>query len=478
MTLTDSEKEILGKCRAQVNRRRQSNMVSLSYYESDVVLKNMNIAVPPQLAEIGVCADWPQTIVNAYHERMNFIGFVSDKSLLTSEVDQARVTAQVADATLSALVYGIGFLAIENPTTGGNPEEWQIRSVSPLAGTALWDVFHDRPRAGYRKVETAPEDESTIEVLYLPGTNVTIRSTPENASEVIDRRRTFSPIPAMARIRNGQRVNKWYGASAITKPVRYYTDAGMRTLLGMEINREFYTTPQRWAMNADMSQFLESDNPTREEKIKAGWDAAAGKMLALPPPEPGDPGPVVGQFSAAPPTPYLEQLRGYSQMVASATGMPSAYLGFTTENPPSADAIRAWTERLVRTITAQESRMTPDMMSVGWLLENARMSSTSTFQDFQNRVRLRWENPATETLAANVDAGVKLVSVGAVSATSDWFYDLLRMSQEDREEQRRLIKQQQAKEQMIAKLAQAAGRVPDDVKKVADKNTHDEETGE
>jgi hypothetical protein len=41
------------------------------------------------------------------------------------------------------------------------------------------------------------------------------------------------------------------GRSEITKPIRYYTDAAARTLLGLEVNREFYNAPQRIGLNVD-----------------------------------------------------------------------------------------------------------------------------------------------------------------------------------------------------------------------------------
>ena len=347
----------------------------------------------------------------------------------------------------------------DNPGLGGTRwDDWTFRAVSPFDGTLLWNYGRNQPIAGYR---CAPRFDRTstepiYEVLYLAGENVIIQSNYDGTgARIVGRHRTGCPRPAMHRIRSKIRSKRFYGQSAISQPVRYYTNATMRTLLGLEINREFYTTPQRWAVNVEMSAFTDSDNPTEEEKRVAGWKAAAGKVFAYPPPEDGEPAAQIGQFNAAPPTPYLEQLRGYSQLLASATGMPRAYLGFSTENPPSADAIRAWLERLVRSVKRQQRLISPDLREIGWVLHTVHTGSLVDVKDFKLNVSEEWENPATETLAADTDAVTKLVAAGVVDPTSDWVYDRIRMPEHQRKANRAALKAKQSAEQLSAILEKA-----------------------
>lgn len=249
--------------------------------------------------------------------------------------------------------------------------------------------------------------------------------------------------PVVTQVRNKLRSRYWYGRSLITPAVRYYTEAAARTMLGMEINREFYTTPQRWAMNADMSLFTASDSPSQSELVEAGWRVTMGRMLALPPNEPGENSPQVGQFSAAPPTPYIEQLRCYSQLLVSATGLPSAYLGFSTENPPSGDAIRAWLERLIRSIEGQQRLISPDLRRLGFQLARVHGRDVPVLAEFSNLVAETWESPATQQLSAESDALVKLIGAGVVPATSGFVLDRLRVPLDQRQAmQAELVKQQ------------------------------------
>lgn len=474
MTTLDSKSlGLLKHLRANVFSRYSENKISESYYDSSVVLQNLNIAVPPTLSDIGVASDWPATIVDAYHERLVFEGWKSQRFGLHEISETMQAQAAVAEATLDSGVYGVGFLSFEKAFSGwGGGKDWNLKSVSPFDGTILWDYASDSPLAGYRRVPGSymTGDDTFFEILYLPWRNIVLQTSANfgDTPKIVDVHETGCPRPAVSRIRSKMRTKRFYGRSMITPPVRYYTDAAMRTLLGMEINREFYTTPQRWAMNADMSLFVPSDNPTKEERVQAGWEATQGKLLILPPPEVGEPEPQVGQFSSAPPTPYIEQLRGYSQLLASATGMPSAYLGFATENPPSADAIRAWLERLVRSVGRQQRLISPDLRELAWVMHTVVNGSRVDWTEFCHEVSEKWENPATETLSSDVDAISKAIGSGAVTATCDWTYDKLRIPENQRAGLRADLKAKSAAESLTELLKRREAEVPKDVSAVAD----------
>src|SRR5699024_7811864 len=114
-----------------------------------------------------------------------------------------------------------------------------------------------------------------------------------------------------------------------------YTDMALRTLVGAEVAREFYAVPQRYMMGAPESFFLDDDGNPR-----GAWDAMMGKILAIERDEETGDIPTVGSFTAHSTSPFFEQLRNLSQLLASETSIPPTYLGFVTDNPSSADAIR------------------------------------------------------------------------------------------------------------------------------------------
>lgn len=426
MILNREEQAILGELRQQVAAKSRPNKRALSFYEGTVRVKNLDIAVPPMLSQIGVVSDWPSTVVDTHHERMNFEGW-SDNDLfgMSEWSDRLAVTPKISESILDAGIFGVGFEALEH-----DGERWQLRSVSPLDGTLLWDYMTGRPYAGYRRGQTV--GGKTVEVLFLQGRNLVIQSeVGSDRSEVIAEYPTLEGEVVFHRARNGLRSRQWYGRSMITAPVRYYTEAAARTLLGMEINREFYTTPQRWAMNADITMFTESDEPTAEQRAAAGWRATSGNVLMMPPPEDGDPEVKVGQFSPASPEPYVAQLRTYSQLIASASGIPSSYLGFSTDNPPSGDAIRAWMDRLIRKAEGQQRLMSPDLRRLGWHIATVVGDQRVSWEEFANSVTEQWTSPATQQLGASADAVGKLGAMGWPLNSSVTF-DLLGLSSEQR----------------------------------------------
>src|SRR5699024_10091477 len=110
---------------------------------------------------------------------------------------------------------------------------------------------------------------------------------------------------------NRVRGSRDFGRSEITKAVRYYTDAAARTLLGLEVNREFYNAPQRVGLNVDDSMFEDENG-----QPVAPWTSIMGRIWNVPPNEEGLPEPKVTQFNPASPAPYIDQVQGYAKLLA------------------------------------------------------------------------------------------------------------------------------------------------------------------
>lgn len=423
---------VLSHMKETIVDRHRGNEESLKYYAGKIRVENLRIAIPAELENLEVVSDWPTTVVNSYHERMVFLGWRDQGRFNMRETSfLTNASTAVWEALLDSKIYGLGLLAIDQSVDG----LWKTQSVTPMNGTLIWDAQDQRPMYGMRTRQL--HDGTIQDILYLPYYTLYLKAdgaTDGTGPEIQDVVYTGMPIPLMFRMRNHLRSNQWYGRSMLTRSIRYYTQAAARTLMGMEYNREFYTAPKWHITNAQMNMFTESENPSEREKIRAGWKATTGSVLTLPPPEPGDPEMQIGQFQANPPTPYVEQLNAYGQKISSATGIPVSYLGFVTENPPSADAIRAWLERLIRSCQAQQRLTNPDLKHLGWALHSLNNDNPVDWRTFASSARELWENPATPTLASDADAIAKLADVGTIGATSDWAYDRLQISEEERED--------------------------------------------
>ena len=179
-----------------------------------------------------------------------------------------------------------------------------------------------------------------------------------------------------------------------------------------EIGAEFYTTPQRWALNFPSEAFGDS-----------GWQAIMGRVWSIEPPSLDDnldPSfkPEVGQFPQATMQPHADQLRMFATLFAGATGIPVSSLGIIQDNPASAEALYASKEELVI-----EAERADRAFGVGWCraMRNAFMLANGLSEMPQELLKLRakWRDPATPSKASAADAMAKQIAVLPFLAESE-----------------------------------------------------------
>jgi hypothetical protein len=227
--------------------------------------------------------------------------------------------------------------------------------------------------------------------------------------------------PLVVAMPNRIRGSRTFGRSEITKAVRYYTEAAERTLLGLEVNREFYNAPQRVGLNVDESMFVdESGAPVSQ------WTSIQGRLWMVPPNDDGMPEPKVVQFDPASPAPYIDQVKGYATLLAAEAGIPAAYLGFQTDNPASADAIRAGEARLVKRAERRQTVFGRSWTEVGRLALLVRDGAVP--DGFDGSVSNRWRDASTPTRAAAADEATKLIGSGILPPDSSVTYDRVGLS--------------------------------------------------
>lgn len=124
-----------------------------------------------------------------------------------------------------------------------------------------------------------------------------------------------------------------FGHSRISRACMAYTQTALRTLKRSEVSAEFYSFPQKYVLG--LSEEAEFNNRM----------ATLSSFLNFTKDGDGD-HPVVGQFQQQSMTPYSEQLRTLASLFAGETGLTLDDLGFATENPSSAEAIKASHENL------------------------------------------------------------------------------------------------------------------------------------
>jgi len=156
------------------------------------------------------------------------------------------------------------------------------------------------------------------------------------------------------------------------------------------------------------------------------WTSIMGRLWNVPPNEDGLPAPDIKQFQPSSPAPYIDQVKGYATLLAAEAGIPPAYLGFQTDNPASADAIRAGEARLVKRAERRQAAFGRSWLEVGRLALLVRDGAVP--DTFDATMSTKWRDAATPTRAAAADEATKLISSGILPPDSTVTYDRVGLS--------------------------------------------------
>lgn len=139
-----------------------------------------------------------------------------------------------------------------------------------------------------------------------------------------------------------------------------YQSGAERTLQRSDVSAEFYSFPQKYVSGTD---------PDADPLDT--WQASMSAMLRFDKDESGDK-PQLGQFSQQSMSPYTEQLRTWAAMFSGETGLTLDDLGFPTDNPSSAEAIKAAHETLRQIVRKSQRTYGIAFANVGFVAASVR----------------------------------------------------------------------------------------------------------
>ncbi|MFJ7998947.1 phage portal protein [Streptomyces sp. NPDC096310] len=416
--LSDEELALINLLRADMLRDRWALLLRDAYFNGEQLVRDLGISIPPQLKGLHTVIGWPRVGVESLEERLDLEAFRWADGSDSRELDEIAEANDLLDesslAHLDSLVYGREYLAVGSGDCGTDDCPPLISVESPLDMTLMWDARLRMGTAALREcaadsyIESGPEERMIV--LYLPDQTVTALPSPSGGWEVVDRDIHNLGVVPVVRMANRQRTADRVGRSEITPEVMSITDAACRRLMGMEVAAEFFGAPQRYILGASESAFQDA-----EGNAKSAWETYIGRVLALERDEDGQV-PTVGQFAAHDPTAMTRIIDLYARIMSSQFGLPPHMLGYTTDNPASADAIRSTEAKLVkrseRRIRRYGAAWQQAMRLALWVRDGEPPEKT-------RRIETVWRNPATPTVAAQADATVKLVQAGILPADSD-----------------------------------------------------------
>ena len=327
----------------------KTDRVELRYkhYEMKHVAKDMRISTPPQLVYMTETLGWCAKAVDCLADRLVFREFRDDNFDIMSIFQMNNPDVLFDSAGLSAMISSCCFI-YSSPDDTGYP---RLQVIDGRSGTGEIDPITVMLTEGYAILQRNSEtDEAVIDAYFEP-----YRITYYRNGQVYMVLNHRVPYPLLVPIIFRPDEKRPFGHSRISRACMSIVDAALRTVKRSEISAEFYSFPQKWV--SGISQDAEAVDK---------WKAAMSAMMYF---EKDDSGqhPVVGQFNQGSMQPHIDQFRMFAAQFAGETGLTMDDLGFPTENPSSAEAIKAAHENLRLTARKAQRSFGTGFLNVGML---------------------------------------------------------------------------------------------------------------
>lgn len=330
--LPEQEAGILAEVWKKWVEKAPKNHLMNVYADGHRAFSNLGISVPPQMARTRAALGWPAKAVGALARKHVFQGFSLDGTPDPFEVSEmlARNEFETAlpQAIYSAYKQCCAFVSVTAGDTESGDPPVMIDFRDALWSAGLWDWRRRSLRAVLAITDTDMEGLPTSAILYVPWETWRLEKGLREWSATALGNRTGRIL--VNRLPYDPQLGRPFGRSRISPEVRYLTDAAIRTMVRTETSAEFFSSPQRWIMGADLSQFEGQDR----------WSAIMGRFLAVGPNEDGQI-PEIGQFAQMSMEPHLSMYRQLAQNFCAATNLPQASVGIFADNPASAEAMQA-----------------------------------------------------------------------------------------------------------------------------------------
>lgn len=325
--------------------KRSRVMLRYRYYEMKNGIRYLRTIIPPEFMWMAETLGWCAKSVDAMADRLVFREFKNDNFDMNSIIAMNNGDILPDSAVLSALISSCCFIYISEDADGYP----RLQIIDGSNATGRKDPITGMLKEGYAVISRDKYGNPEMEAYFLPGVTEFYRG-----GELIRRDNHVAPYPLLVPVIYRPDAMRPFGHSRISRACMNLQQGALRTLLRSEVSAEFYSFPQKYATG--ISEDLEVDK----------WKATISSMLTFTKDESGD-APKLGQFTQQSMSPFTEQLRTFAALFAGETGLTLDDLGFVTDNPSSADAIKASHENLRLAARKAQRNFGTGLLNAGYL---------------------------------------------------------------------------------------------------------------
>lgn len=310
--------------RKKLELKRTRVLLRYEYYDMKNTVKDYGSMIPANMKWMKHSLGWCAKAVDSMADRLTFRGFREDNFDFWSIYQLNNPDIIFDSAILSALISSCCFIHVA--VDDGAP---RLSVVDGGNATGIMDEITGMLREGYAVLERDDNGKPKLEAHFIPGFTTYYQAGKEPHTV-----KNAAPYPLLVPIVHRPDAARPFGHSQISRACMSIMQSAIRTIKRSEVSAEFYSFPQKYVVGLDP----ESDGLDK-------WKATMSSFLAFTKDSEGG-SPHLGQFQQQSMSPYTEQLRTFAALFAGETGLTLDDLGFVTDNPSSAEAIKASHENL------------------------------------------------------------------------------------------------------------------------------------
>lgn len=376
--------------RNKLNIYRQGALYRQTVYDMKNIDISPGITIPPNLRNQYLASlGWGAKSVDSLADRLVFREFANDNFNINEIFQMNSADILFDDAKLSALINSCSFIYISE----GDDDLPRLQVIEGSEATGILDPVTRLLTEGYAVLSRDEYGNPNEELHFLTG-----RTDHYINGERVDSVENNAPAPLLVPIVHRPDSTKPFGRSRITPSAIYYQKYAKRTLERADITAEFYSWPQKYVLG------LSADAENLDT-----WKATVSSMLRFDKDDEGN-APKVGQFTTPSMSPFTEQLKTAASGFAGETGLTLDDLGFPSDNPSSAEAIKASHETLRLAAEKAQRDFSSGFLNVGYLAASLRDNMPYKRNQLY-QTKAKWEpvfKPDASTISLIGDGAIKI----------------------------------------------------------------------
>lgn len=332
--------------RRRLAQKRIRVLKRYEYYEMKEKVKDLQISTPEWLLGWTSALGWCAKAADSLADRLVFREFRDDNFDMNEIFNMNNPDVMVDSAILSALISSCSFIYISADDTGYP----RLQVIDGGNATGIMDPITGLLTEGYAVLERDDMLRPTVEAYFTAEETIIFTNGEESG-----RWQNPTGHPLLVPIVFRSDAKRPFGHSRISRACMDIQEAAIRTIKRSEISAEFYSFPQKYVTGLD---------PDAERLDR--WRATITTMLTFTKDQDGDK-PTLGQFQQASMSPHMDMMRMYASLFGAETGLTLDDLGFPSENPSSAEAIKASHENLRATARKAQRAFGSGLLNVGYV---------------------------------------------------------------------------------------------------------------